>query len=73
MASASQRTSPTIVARSSLLPRPASTKRAFEDNNNNARCGGMLTVPTSGRMRYDILTSVLATFISARSPSPCGG
>jgi hypothetical protein len=47
-------------------------RACVRDNNNNARCGGMVTVPTSGRMRYDILTSVLLTFVSARGPSLCG-
>lgn len=42
------------------------------DNNNTLRCGGMVTVPTSGRMRYDILTSVISTFVSVRGPSLCG-
>jgi hypothetical protein len=47
-------------------------KACVRDNNNNVRCGGMVTVPSSGRMRYDVLTSVLSTFVSMRGPSLCG-
>jgi len=47
-------------------------KACVRDNNNNVRCGGMVTVPASGRMRYDIWTSVLGTFVNVRGPSLCG-
>lgn len=48
-------------------------KACVRDTNNNVRCGGMVTVPASERMRYDITTSVLSTFVRARPPSLCGG
>jgi hypothetical protein len=45
----------------------------IRDNNNNDRCGGMVTVPASGRMRYDVLTGVLSsTSVGVRGPSLCG-
>lgn len=47
-------------------------RACLRDNNNNVRCGGMVTVPASGRTRYDIWTSVLSTFVSVRGPSLCG-
>ena len=46
-------------------------KACVRDNNNNVRCGGMVTVPTSGRTRYDILTNVLSTFVRMRGSSLC--
>jgi hypothetical protein len=46
-------------------------KACLRDNNNNVRCGGMVTVPTSGRMRYDILKGVFSTFVRSRGPSLC--
>src|SRR5205823_2862748 len=36
---------------------------------NSARCGGMVTVPMSGRLRYDITTGVFSTFVGVRGPS----
>lgn len=48
-------------------------KVCVRDNNNNVRCGGMVTVPPSGRMRYDIFTSVIGpTGAGPRGPSLCG-
>jgi len=47
-------------------------KACVRDSNDNVRCGGMVTVPTSGRTRYDITTSVLSTFVGVRGPSLCG-
>jgi hypothetical protein len=43
----------------------------IRDTNANDRCGGMVTVPATGRMRYDISTSVLSTFVIKRGPARC--
>jgi hypothetical protein len=56
-----------------LMAAAGQYKACVRDNNNNVRCSGIVTIPTSGRMRFDIWTSVLATFVSAREPSLCGG
>lgn len=42
------------------------------DNNNVVRCGGIVTVPASGRMRYDISTNIFSTSVAMRGPSRCG-
>ncbi|HUS31948.1 MAG TPA: hypothetical protein VMZ53_25780 [Kofleriaceae bacterium] len=50
-------------------------RACVQDNNNNRRCGALrtVTVPTTGRVRYDIWTGVIGlTTAAVRGPSLCG-
>jgi hypothetical protein len=47
-------------------------RACVRDYNSNMRCGGMVTMPANGRMRWDILTGVLSTYAGTRAASDCG-